>query len=174
VGTYELAPKFNLMIMLEGNLLMAQASGQVKIPVFPFSETKFFSKAVEAEIEFFKNDDGKVTHLVFNQNGSQTKAQRISDKVSERKEITVSPSILKRYTGTYEIQPGINITITFEVNQLFRQVTGQPKSPLFAELETKFFLKVIDAQYEFVQDDKGVVTHIIIRQGLSEFKAQRK
>lgn len=174
VGTYELSPKVNLMITLEDNQLMVQASGQMKIPLLPFSETMFFSKVIEVVIEFVKNSEGKVTHLTFNENGNQSTAQQISDTVSERKEITLSPNILERYTGIYEILPGINVTITFEGNQLFRQVTGQSKTPLFAESETKFFLKAVDAQYEFIQDDKGVVAKIIIHQGINQFEAQRK
>jgi len=40
------------------------------------SETLFFAKAVEAEIEFFKNEKGEVTHLVLHQNGRDTKGVR--------------------------------------------------------------------------------------------------
>ena len=67
------------------------------------------------------------------------------DKVqlpSERKEITVSPKILADYAGTYELSPTFSIVITFEDGQLMTQATRQPKFPLFAESDTKFFLKV--------------------------------
>jgi hypothetical protein len=33
--------------------------------------------------------------------------------------------------------------------RLFAQATGQEKFEIFAESETKFFLKVVDAQLEF-------------------------
>ncbi|MGH9855824.1 MAG: hypothetical protein ACREBD_38810 [Blastocatellia bacterium] len=42
---------------------------------------------------------------------------------------------------------------------------GQPKAELFAESETKFFFKTVDAQVTFVKDDKGVVTHLILHEG---------
>jgi len=42
---------------------------------------------------------------------------------------------------------------------------GQPQAELFPESETKFFLKVVDAQVTFVKDDKGAVTHLIWHQG---------
>ncbi len=35
------------------------------------------------------------------------------------------------------------------------QATNQPKFPIFAESETEFFLKVVDAQIEFFKNDKG-------------------
>ena len=60
---------------------------------------------------------------------------------TERKEITVSPEILKQYVGTYELTPTFSIAMTLENGQLMSQATNQQKLPLFAESETMFFLK---------------------------------
>jgi CubicO group peptidase (beta-lactamase class C family) len=174
VGTYQLAPKFNMMITVEDGQLMAQASGQGKLPLSASSETQFFSKQASAQIEFVKDDKGMVANLILRQRGNETKAPRISDKVAVRKEIKVSPDVLARYVGAYELQPGYDVTITLEGGQLFTQITGQGKLPMFAESETKFFLKVVDAENEFIKDDKGVVTSVIIRQGPTEMRARRK
>ena len=38
--------------------------------------------------------------------------------------------------------------------------TGQLKFELFAESETKFLLKVVDAKITFVKDAAGNVTHL--------------
>jgi hypothetical protein len=38
----------------------------------------------------------------------------------------------------------------------------------------KFFPKVMDAEIEFVKDEKGSVTQMILRQGPGEMKAARK
>jgi len=75
VGTYKLAPNFDLVITLEGAQLKAQATGQPKFPLFAESPTTFFLKVVDAQVEFFK-EDGKVTHLVLHQNGHDTKAMK--------------------------------------------------------------------------------------------------
>ncbi len=48
---------------------MAQATNQSKLPIFPESETKFFYKVVDAQLEFFKNDQSQITHLVLHQGG---------------------------------------------------------------------------------------------------------
>ena len=173
-GTYELAPNFKIMITLEGNQLMAQASGQSRLPIYPSSETKFFYKVVDAQIEFFKNDKGVVDRLVLHQNGREMPAPRTSDKVSLRTETKVSPAILAKYVGTYELQPGVDNVVTLEGDQLMTQLTGQQKLPLFAESETKFFLRVVDAQVEFIKDQQGAVTHLLLRQGPNEIKARRK
>jgi hypothetical protein len=129
---------------------------------------------VDAEIEFGKDDKGAVTYLVLHQGGRDMKAPRISDKVAERQEVAVSPKILALYTGTYELRPGFDLVITLEGGQLVSQATGQDKVPLFAESETKFFPKVMDAEIEFLKDDKGVVTHLMLHQGAVEIKAPRK
>jgi predicted alpha/beta superfamily hydrolase len=89
-----------------------------------------------------------------------------------RKEIRLSPQVLARYAGVYEIRPGLDMTITHEGSQLFSTVTGQLKVPLFAETETKFFFKAVEAQCEFIKDDKGVVTHAVLLP--AKMKAQKK
>ena len=174
VGTYQLAPKVNMMITIESGQLISQVSGQGKVPLFATSETKFFPKVVDAEIEFGKDDKGVVTHLVLHQGGRDMKASRTSDKVVEHKEIAVSSTILAQYPGTYELRPGFDLVITLEDNQLVSQATGQGKIPLYAESETKFFPKVMDAEIEFLKDNKGSVTHLMLRQGAMETKAPRK
>jgi len=56
---------------------MAQATGQPKFELFPSSETEFFLKAVEAQVSFVKDDQGKVTELILNQNGRKMPAKKI-------------------------------------------------------------------------------------------------
>jgi hypothetical protein len=64
--------------------------------------------------------------------------------------------------------------MTVENGQLMTQATGQPKFPMFAESETKFFLKVVDAQVDFLKDDKGNVTGLTLHQAGREMNAPRK
>ena len=129
--------------------------------------------------------DDKLTIVVLaNQNtgatgdiASKLAALVHGDKVvlaGERKEVAVSPAILQTYVGTYELAPGFDIVMTVEGGQLMTQATGQPKFPVFAESETKFFLKLVDAQLEFVKNDKGEVTHVILHQGGRDAKAPKK
>jgi CubicO group peptidase (beta-lactamase class C family) len=172
VGTYEMAPKINMMVTLDKGQLTTQMSGQGKVPLFAISETRFFTKLVDAEVEF--GADAKGPYLVLHQNGRDMKAPRTSDTVAERKEIAVSPKILAQYAGTYELRPGFDLVITLEGDQLMSQATGQGKLPIFAESETKFFYKAVDAQIEFSKDDKGAVSSLNFHQGAFETKAPRK
>jgi hypothetical protein len=61
-----------MTITLEGDGLMAQLTGQGRLPIFPQSETLFFVRVVDAQIEFAA-DAGS---LVLHQNGRSTKAVR--------------------------------------------------------------------------------------------------
>ena len=54
------------------------------------------------------------------------------------------------------------------------QATDEPKSPVFPESETKFFLKVADAELEFVSDDKGAVGYLVLHQNGNDSKGIRK
>lgn len=76
VGQYALAPTFILTVTLEDGRLMVQATGQEKIPVFAESKTRFFYKAVDAQITFTVDEKGAVTQLILHQNGRDMPAAR--------------------------------------------------------------------------------------------------
>jgi CubicO group peptidase (beta-lactamase class C family) len=92
---------------------------------------------------------------------------------SERKEISLPVSTLSKYVGVYEVAPGVNMTMRLVDNHLTTQLTGQQQFPVFAESETKFFLKVVDAQVEFFSDASGAVTHAVMYQNGRERKIPR-
>jgi CubicO group peptidase (beta-lactamase class C family) len=174
VGVYRLSSQITSTIRLTDGRLTIQLSGQAALPLFAESERKFFLKIVDVQVEFFTDEQGKVTHLVQYQNGQERQAGRISDTVVERQAITLPRATLEPFVGTYELMPGFDLAITLEGDQLMGQATGQAKLPLFAEAETKFFLKVVDAQVEFFKDANGVVTHLILHQGGRNTKGLRQ
>lgn len=81
-----------------------------------------------------------------------------------RTEVAVDSGLLARYVGEYELVPAFHIVVTQEGKALFIQATGQPKVPIYAEADTSFFLKVVDAQISFVRDSTGVVTGLVLHQ----------
>lgn len=76
IGNYELQPNFILAITREEDRLFVQATGQGKIEAFPMTENKFYSKVVDAQITFHRDDSGKVNSLTLHQNGDH-KAPKI-------------------------------------------------------------------------------------------------
>lgn len=174
VGTYQLAPKFAIWVRLADGQLTAQASGQTRLPLYPETESKFFYKQVDAQIEFTKGADGRVDGLILHQNGRSPKAPRVSDTVPERKPIDVPRSVKEACVGVYELKPGFDLTITLEGDQLVSQATGQGKAPIYPETETRFFPTVVDATIEFVKDGQGAVTSLILHQGPADIPGRKK
>jgi len=97
------------------------------------------------------------------QTPAQTAAKPAPPAV-ERKEIKVTDKVLKSYVGEYEMTPERTLTITLKDGYLWGEPTGQTARQLFAESQTKFFLKEIDAQVTFKKDAKGVVTGALMQQ----------
>jgi CubicO group peptidase (beta-lactamase class C family) len=88
-------------------------------------------------------------------------------------EITLTEAQLKPFTGEYELEPGFNMSITLDNGQLYTQLPGQDKFPIFPEAENMFFLKVVKAQLEFIRGDKGLVTNAIMRQNGNELDIKK-
>ena len=69
-----------MLIALDGNQLTTKLGNQQTLPVFPQSETLFFLKVVDAQIEFPKDDgSGKASQLTLHQNGQNMTAKRMDD-----------------------------------------------------------------------------------------------
>ena len=81
-----------------------------------------------------------------------------------RNEVAVPPGILAKYAGMY-VGDRTNWVVTLEGNHLMVQGAGREKDSLFAESETKFFLKAANGDFEFVKDDKGDVKYIFVYRG---------
>jgi CubicO group peptidase (beta-lactamase class C family) len=90
-----------------------------------------------------------------------------------RKEIKVDPKIFDTYVGDYQLAPNFIMTVTKEGDKLMVQATGQGKSEIFPESETKFFSKVVDAQIVFNKNDKGVVESFKLYQNGNEVPAKK-
>lgn len=84
---------------------------------------------------------------------------------TEKIEISLPIETLQQYVGEYEITPAFKIIITLENNKLKAQATGQPQFDIFAMSENKFFLKVVEADIEFIKNAEGKVEKLILYQG---------
>ena len=77
VGDYELQPGFVITITLEGDQLIAQATGQDPATLHAVSESRFFLKDTPIEIEFNRNDAGVTENLTLFQGGQEMLAKKI-------------------------------------------------------------------------------------------------
>lgn len=76
IGTYELVPGFNIDISVDGNQIFAQATGQGKFEIFAKSNTSFFAKIVDLQIDFNADENGNIKSLTLTQ-GRKTEAKKI-------------------------------------------------------------------------------------------------
>lgn len=76
-GTYELAPQFRIEVTLNGETLWAQATGQGKFRISPYTEQDFFTDVVDAQITFVKDEDGRVVRMILHQNGRDIPGEKI-------------------------------------------------------------------------------------------------
>ena len=81
-----------------------------------------------------------------------------------RKTITVGPEVLDGYIGEYELAPEFKITIRRDGTMLLAKATNQPEIKLYAEEQNKFFVKEVEAKIEFVKDDAGKISKLILHQ----------
>jgi CubicO group peptidase (beta-lactamase class C family) len=77
-------PELVFTITRQGDGLHAQLPRQSRLPIFPESETAFFYKAVDAQIDFVKDAEGNVTHLVLHQNGRDIRARRTAPETEAK------------------------------------------------------------------------------------------
>ena len=76
VGEYQYGPAV-MTVTRDGATLMAQLTGQPKLPIFPKSAAEFEWRLVKAGVTFVKDGDGKVTKAVHTQNGTTFDAPKI-------------------------------------------------------------------------------------------------
>jgi CubicO group peptidase (beta-lactamase class C family) len=176
VGIYALSPTFHINITMLDGALYSQATKQPMLPIFAESESEFFLRAVDAQLSFVRDDDtSAVTGMVLHQNGAKVKAKRLAGEEATaaiaaimgtvRKEVPVATAILDEYVGVYELNPSFKVTITRKGDGLQVQATNQPTVSIFAESDSEFFFKAVDAQISFVRDAGGKVTRLVLHQG---------
>ena len=93
--------------------------------------------------------------------------------MSEKKAITLAPSVLAPYAGVYQSAVGPTMTIRVEGGQLAAQPGGGTALPLLAESETRFFNRDINVVVEFVRDGAGNVAELVVLQGTHQERATR-
>ncbi len=157
-----------MTVTVEEDCVFAQVSGQPKHRLFPKSPTVFFWKVTDAQVEFIRNEQGDVVAALHSQGGNTFRAARLPDAAP-----TLSDQELDAILGEYNYGPGAVLTISRQGENVFAQLTGQPRFPIFARSATEFEWRVVPASVTFVKDADGKVTKAIHSQGGATFEAAR-
>ena len=176
VGVYENADGQARYITREGNKVFSQRAGGAKHEILAASPDEFFFADTPTRVRIVKNAEGTITALRLQARIGPAEILTKTAKPfpAEKKEIAVDPKILDLFVGEYELAPGFTIVIRNEGGRLVSEATGQPIVELFAESETTFFLKDVDAQVEFIRDAEGRVTSLVLSQGGQKMNAPKK
>jgi CubicO group peptidase (beta-lactamase class C family) len=87
------------------------------------------------------------------------------DFLGEKKVLAqVEPKLYDANIGQYELAPEFILTVSKKGDRLYAQATSQRQFEIFPESEVTFFPKEFEASITFVKDERGRVTHLILRQ----------
>jgi len=95
------------------------------------------------------------------------------DKQTSFSEKEAANQNVKIYEGRYDFTNGAVMTITAEDNNLFAQLSGQAKFPIFPSGEHEFFWKVVPAKIKFAKDENGNVVYGDFSQNGQEIKVMK-
>ncbi len=159
----------------EGPKLFAQRQGGAKNELYAASGTEFFLGDNPARFTFVKDASGRPAGLRIQGRIGPAQVFKRTDKPlpAARTEIALDPKLYDRLAGDYELAPNFLITILRKDGKLVSRATGQAEVELFPESETRFFLKVVDAQVDFQVDAAGRVTGLILHQGGQDLPARK-
>ena len=161
-------------VWLEDGTLRLQREGGPELTLVPVSKSGFVAEKSFSRLEFRKAPSGAIESVLFISRGHPTQTgKRVADAPVARKGVLLPEGTLDRVVGVYELQPGVQFRITREGRHLFMQATGQGVAEAFAESETEFFFKVVDAKIQFAIGGDGRATELTLFQGGAAMRAKR-
>lgn len=172
-GRFQLAPAVFFTVTRKGTSLFVQLTGQPQFEVYPETEKDYFLKAVDAQLTFETDAQGKATAVVLHQMGRDQRAPRVEGEPVAPREVTLDAAVLNGYVGKYQLGAQAELTITRQDNRLFAQLTGQPSIQVFASAPREFFYKVVDAQLTFEAGSDGQATAVVLHQFGQNMRAAR-
>ncbi|MBK9014445.1 MAG: serine hydrolase [Saprospiraceae bacterium] len=174
-GLYENQKGQQRIISVSENQLYSQLGRGPKSIVKPYQKDMFFfDDNAMFTIEFSRNKKGAIEKLTTKKLDGNEVWDKTNKPLPNQNGIKVDEKILETYIGEYEIPSIMTFSVTKEQDRLFLQGEGQERFEIFADTENKFFLKVNDAQLEFVKDDSGKVAKAILNQGGRQSDARKK
>ncbi|MBP7398104.1 MAG: serine hydrolase [Chitinophagales bacterium] len=156
---------------IDSNNLYAQRTGGAKYKLTYLGNDEFYTTDKFSRIKFGHDAADKsimTTNMfdVFGNYGPNDIGMKTDIPIpTERMEIELPQEVLQKYEGKYDFGGGFFIKIFIKDNKLFGQATGQGAFEMFAENETEFFLKIVDASITFQLNDAGETIGMTLHQG---------
>jgi hypothetical protein len=148
--------------------------GHIELQI-TFDDPKAFTRSWTMKTQLQLEPDTELLEFVCLENEKDRKHFVITEQ--DRKEIHLDSTLLSKYAGTYELpRPGrepVILTVSVAGDQLIYETPAMGKLPLFAQSQT-VFVSTIGPVIEFVNDDHGAVSHLIVHAAEGEQKAVRR
>jgi len=90
-----------------------------------------------------------------------------------RNTVKLDPKTVQQYVGKYEQAPGVFTLISFENDTLRAKGANRPQVAILPLSETVFAVKDNVGEFTFYKDEKGQVTHYILRVSGREIKGTK-
>lgn len=167
VGTYDTGQGLVFSVTRVGLQLMVQVTGQGAAAVYESAKDKFYYKIVDAQIDFQRDENGKVVKLVLHQNGHDLVAAKPGVPLPQPSfppAVALDSATLDGYVGRYVASPALAFTVTRDGDRLMVQLTGQPANPVYASAKDAFYYKIVDARISFERDANGNVKDLVLHQ----------
>jgi beta-lactamase regulating signal transducer with metallopeptidase domain len=179
VGSFRIDSGLILTITREGDQFFAQLTGQPKVQIYPQSEIEFFfATAVDARISLLRGQPGSTDFVIFHQNGRDRPARRVDATEALAAEVafqqrraadegrqqaaTFDATSADPYVGFYGADPNDVFVITREGQQLFAQLTGQRKLPLFPAGGNAYAYAAANALMTFVTEGNSPASELVL------------
>lgn len=180
VGVYRVpaAAAERRFLTRDGATLRLQRTGGPIVPLSSYAADRFEGEDGTPALRFLRDAQGKVAAVEVDRGtGPIERSARTDEPLPAiRVEARVDPASYDALVGVYELAPGFDLTISRDGVRLLAQVTGQPALELFPESPTRFFLKEVDAQIDFVRaaGDDGPASGLVLHQGGRDIPGKRK
>lgn len=138
-------------------------------------DPKTFSKPISVEGAMVLAADTDLLESVC----GETPLERFNfvERALDDRTVVVMPEVLANFVGVYDLEPGAPfgiqiLKVSLSNGQLLMDINGKGRIPLVPISGTRF--DSIPFAYEFVRDDHGAVTHLLVHRAEGTDKATRR
>ena len=136
-------------------------------------DAKTFTRPWTVTTELLLSLDNELLEYVCNEN-EKSRQHFVQPQSTSSAEFRVDPTLLAKYAGLYEVMTPRGMakaTVSVEGDRLMMDVPGRGSGRLIPQSTTMFAF--LGASIEFVSNEKGEVTHLMVHVVEGDFKGPR-
>lgn len=173
-GVYRIdAASARVLRVSDGRLTSQRTDGPIYV-LLPVGEDSFAFEEGFSRVEFERDANGRVAAMRYfpeDEGDGEVVARSDEPLPAAREEVALGQDALERVTGTYA-GGGLRLRVFLDDGRPYAELAGQPALEIFAESDTMFFLKAVEATLEF-SPEAGAARQVTLRQGGQQFVLER-